>query len=234
MYHNELLWLTMLLVNFALITLFYQRFGKLGLYIWVPIATIVANLQVIKLVTLFGVESTLGNIVYASSFLVTDILSENHNRKDAQRAVVIGFMSLIAATILMQLALAFRPSGNDFAQDSLQTIFGFMPRLTVASLMAYLLSQFHDVWMFHLLKSKSKEGKGLWLRNNISTMISQAIDSIVFTLVAFWGVLESSLLVEIIITTYLFKFVVAALDTPFVYLARYLRKNGKVNDIPMD
>lgn len=222
MYTNELLWFAMLVVNFSCILLFYRFFGRLGLYLWIPISAIVANLQVIKLVTLFGVEATLGNIVYASSFLVTDILSENYGKKDARKAVLIGFCSLISMVLLMQLALVFIPSENDFVQESLRQIFGLMPRLMVASLCAYFLSQFHDVWMYHLLKKHAVEGRGLWLRNTVSTSISQAIDSSVFTVIAFWGVFESTLLWEIFLTTYFLKFVVAVLDTPFIYIARYL------------
>lgn len=222
MYTNELLWFAMLVVNFSCILLFYRFFGRVGLYLWIPISAIVANLQVIKLVTIFGVEATLGNIVYASSFLVTDILSENYGKKDARKAVLIGFCSLISMVVLMQMALVFIPSENDFVQESLEQIFGLMPRLMVASLCAYFLSQFHDVWMYHLLKKHAAEGRGLWLRNTVSTSISQAIDSSVFTVIAFWGVFESALLWEIFLTTYFLKFVVAVLDTPFIYIARYL------------
>ncbi|MBN2068196.1 MAG: queuosine precursor transporter [Opitutales bacterium] len=228
MYTNELLWFAMLVVNFSCILLFYRFFGRVGLYLWIPISAIVANLQVIKLVTLFGVEATLGNIVYASSFLVTDILSENYGKKDARKAVLIGFCSLISMVVLMQMALVFIPSENDFVQESLEQIFGLMPRLMVASFCAYFLSQFHDVWMYHLLKKQAAEGRGLWLRNTVSTSISQAIDSSVFTVIAFWGVFESSLLWEIFLTTYFLKFVVAVLDTPFIYIARYLGQTEAV------
>ena len=91
--NNEILWLVMLLANFFLIILAYKLFGKWGLIMWIPISVIVANIQVIQTVELFGLVATLGNIVYASSFLVTDILSENYGKKEAQKAVWIGFYS---------------------------------------------------------------------------------------------------------------------------------------------
>ena len=84
---NELYWLLMLLANFGLIMLSYRFFGKSGLLIWIPIAAIIANIQVIQSIELFGLAATLGNIVYATSFLVTDILSEKYGRKEANRAV---------------------------------------------------------------------------------------------------------------------------------------------------
>ncbi len=90
-YTNEFLWLVLLLINFSAILLAYRFFGKTGLYVWIPIATILANIQVLKMVDLLTIGVTLGNITYASSFLVTDILSENYGKRSAKRAVFIGF-----------------------------------------------------------------------------------------------------------------------------------------------
>ncbi len=227
---NELLWLIMLLANFFLIILAYKLFGKWGLIMWIPISVIVANIQVIQTVELFGLIATLGNIVYATSFLVTDILSENYGKEEAKKAVWIGFFSLISMTILMNLALYFKPlAGDEFAAktyESTSTIFKLMPRIAVASLIAYLLSQRHDVWSFHFWKKRFSKDNQLWLRNNLSTMVSQLIDSSVFVLVAFYGVFETSILWEIFITTYFLKWIVAAADTPFVYWAKKMREKS--------
>lgn len=223
---NEIYWLVMLLTNFGLILLAYRFFGKMGLYIWIPIAGIIANIQVIQTIELFGFSATLGNIVYASSFLVTDILSENYNKKEAHKAVWIGFFSMITLTLLMNLALLFKPMGDAFSlstHESIKTIFGFMPRIVLASLTAYLIAQRHDVWAYHLWKKRFPEGKHIWIRNNLSTMVSQLIDSVIFTLIAFYGVFDHQVLVEIVITTYVLKWIVAASDTPFVYLAKKMK-----------
>lgn len=227
---NELLWLAMLLANFLLIILAYKLFGKWGLIMWIPVAVIVANIQVVQTVKLFGLAATLGNIVYATSFLVTDILSENYGKEEAKKAVWIGFFSLISMALLMNLALLFEPlAGDDFAataHEATSTIFKLMPRIAAASLTAYLLSQRHDVWAFHFWKKHFPKDGQLWLRNNLSTMISQLIDSSVFVLIAFWGVFEAPVLWEIFITTYLLKWLVAAADTPFVYWAKRIFRNG--------
>jgi len=228
---NELLWGVMLLVNFLAIVGSYRLWGRIGLYIWVPVAVIIANTQVSKTIELFGITATLGNIVYASSFLVTDILNENYGKRDATRAVGIGFFSLILFTLLMNLAILFEPAPSDFVHGSMQTIFGFLPRIVLASLVAYGASQLHDVWAYHLWKQKLPGTKQIWIRNNLSTMVSQLIDSSIFTLVAFWGVFSGTVLVEIFITTYLLKWLVAVFDTPFVYLARYLYDR---NHIPIN
>lgn len=228
---NELYWIVLLLANFGLILLSYRFFGKMGLFIWVPIAGIVANIQVIQTIELFGFTATLGNIVYASSFLVTDILSENYGKKEANKAIWIGFFSLIAMTILMNLALFFKPTPEAFSQDtykSIETIFSFMPRIVLASLVAYILSQKHDIWAFHFWKKHFSSTKTLWIRNNLSTMVSQLLDSLVFTVIAFYGVFETEILIEIFATTYLLKWLVAAADTPFIYIASKMKNNNLV------
>lgn len=223
---NEIFWIILLLVNFGLILFSYRFFGKMGLFIWVPIAGIIANIQVIQTIHLFGITATLGNIVYASSFLVTDILSENYGKKEANKAIWIGFFSLISMTILMNLALFFEPTPEDFSIttfESIETIFSFMPRIVLASLTAYIISQKHDIWAYHFWKKRYPKVKNIWIRNNLSTMVSQLLDSSIFTLIAFYGVYSTGILIEIFATTYLLKWIVAASDTPFVYIASRMK-----------
>ncbi len=219
---NEYLWLILLLANFSAILMAYRLFGKLGLYIWIPIATILANIQVLKMVDLLTIGVTLGNITYASSFLVTDILSENYGKKSAKQAVYIGFFSLAATVIIMNIALMFKPNEFDFIQESLENIFSLLPRIALASLIAYGVSQLHDVWAYNFWKKNLPGVKFLWLRNNASTMVSQLLDSVIFTFIAFWGLLPQNEFLQILITTYVVKCIVAAIDTPFLYLARIM------------
>ncbi|MCK5883936.1 MAG: queuosine precursor transporter [Bacteriovoracaceae bacterium] len=231
---NELLWLSMLLVNFFAILFAYKKFGKIGLYVWIPISILMANIQVVLLVDLFGFGTTLGNIVYASGFLVTDILSENHGEQDAKRAVSIGFFSIVSMTIIMQISVLFRPSEiSEGVQNfqSVKTIFSFMPRLVVSGMVAYYISQRHDVWAFAFWKRKFKGEKHLWIRNNLSTMSSQLIDNAIFSILAFWGVFPTHVILEIFWTTYVMKFVVAAIDTPFLYFARYLARKDMIGGL---
>jgi uncharacterized integral membrane protein (TIGR00697 family) len=231
-FYNEILWLCMLLFNFVAILLIYRAMGKLGLYIWLPIACIIANIQVVKLVPLFGFEAvTLGNIVYATSFLATDILSENYGKEDARRAVFIGFIAIAAMTGLMNLALFFKPAADDFAQSSFQTIFSLMPRIALGSFAAYWVSQIHDVWAYNFWKRKKPETKFIWFRNNLSTMVSQLIDTLVFTTIAFWGVYPFRDFLIILVSAYLIKVIVAAADTPLVYIARRWFDNDKIREI---
>lgn len=218
---NELLWFLFLLVDFGVSLLAVYLFGRNALYVIIATDIIICNIQVLKIIDIFGLVATVGNILYGSIFLATDLLSEVYGKQAARRGVWLGFFALIFATISMQLALLFTPHPDDFSQPALQQIFGFMPRVVVASLIAYLISQHHDVWAFHFWKEKTA-GRFLWLRNNASTWVSQAIDSIVFVTIAFYGVFSPKVLLSVLVTTYLLKLMIALLDTPIVYLGRWM------------
>ena len=231
---NEMLWAGMLIVNFLAILFAYVRFGRIGLYIWIPISTILANIQVVMLVDLFGFGTTLGNILYAGGFLVTDILAENYGREYAKRAVKIGFFSLIVMTVIMQIAVNFTPSDVEegiLTFNGVKRIFDFMPRIVIASLISYWVSQTHDIWAYEKWRERFSERKHIWIRNNMSTMVSQLIDNSLFTIIAFWGIYPKEVLLEIFITTYFMKFIVAVFDTPFVYIASYLKSKKKIREI---
>ena len=225
---NELLWFIMLVVNFGSVLLLYRYLGKQGIYVWVPIATILANIQVIKIVELFGVTATLGNIAYGSVFLATDILSENHSREEAKLAVWIGFFSLVIMLLIMSLAVAFVPAEDDFAQASLKQIFSYMPRVVLGSLVAFLVSQMHDIASYHFWKRLRPETKWLWLRNNASTLASQMLDTLIFTTIAFVVVFPWSVFWSIAWTTYAIKALTALLDTPCLYWAKKMHTKNLI------
>jgi len=201
----------------------YRLFGKLGLFIWIAMAVILANIQVMKTIEFFGLVTAMGNIIYASIFLVTDIINEVYGQKDAKKAIWIGFFVLIATTIIMQVTLRFIPHESDLLSSHISAIFSFLPRIAFASLTAYLISQLYDVWFFAVLKRKTKE-KYLWLRNNLSTITSQFIDNVIFTLIAFIGVFSFSIMAQIFITSMIMKMIIAVCDTPFIYWAKKLRQ----------
>ena len=218
---NNLLWIGFVLIDLSLAIVVYRFFGKSGLYVIIVASIIAANIQVVKTVQLFGLVATLGNVLYGGIFFTTDILTEVYGKKAARRGVWLGFIGMILVTLWMQIGLRFIPDVSDFAQGSLVTIFGLMPRVAAGSMIAYLLSQHHDVFAFHFLKNKTK-GRLLWLRNCASTMVSQAIDTVVFCTVALWGVFDTNTWLQILATTYFLKWFVAVIDTPFIYLAKRL------------
>ncbi|MCA1063112.1 queuosine precursor transporter [Rossellomorea sp. AcN35-11] len=217
--------LVFVLITFSFLLIMYRMFGRTGLFVWIGISTILANLQVVKTIEMFGLTATLGNAMYGTAFLVTDILNEKYGKKEAQKAVWLGFFTLIVMTIIMQLVLVFQPHPEDFAQDSLATIFGIIPRIALGSLAAYLISQLTDVYIFSYLKEKFPADSQFWIRNNGSTMASQLLDTLVFTSIAFLGEYPMDVWFEIFITTYLLKWVISILDTPFGYVAKRFPKN---------
>jgi queuosine precursor transporter len=217
---NEWFGLIFVLVNFALVLAMYRIFGKTGLFVWIGVSTILANLQVVKTIEIFGLTATLGNAMYGTAFLVTDILNEKYGNKEAQKAVWLGFFTLLVMSIIMQMVLMFNPHPDDFAQGSLETIFGMIPRIAIGSLAAYLISQFTDVYIFTFLKKKFPKDSHFWIRNNGSTMISQLLDTLVFTTIAFLGEFPFEVWIQIVFTTYVLKWIVALFDTPFGYLAK--------------
>ena len=154
---NEVLWAIKLLVSFITVLGAYKCFGKVGLFVWIPISMFIANVEVMILVKLFGLHASLGNIPYASAFLVTDILSEKYGEEDAKKAIWIGFFTNIVVALMINFALMFTPE-----VDGVET-FG-----------------------------------------NLKSII---------------GVFPVSVMFEIFLSTYILKWIVAAMDTPFLYLA---------------
>lgn len=222
---NEILIIISFLIIYGSVTGFYRFFGKNGLLAFNVCATLLANIEVLILVRAFGIEMTLGNILFASTFLVTDILSENHSRKDANRAVLISTLCSILFIAVSQMWLLYTPSENDWASGPIRTIFSSTPRIVCSSLLVYLISQLTDVWLYHkwwdwCRKKFGDEKKGLWIRNNGSTMISQLLNTLLYTFFAFYGTYELHTLLSIFLSSYLIFFVTSLLDTPFVYLCR--------------
>ncbi|MEK8128210.1 queuosine precursor transporter [Paenibacillus filicis] len=219
MFH--LLWGALfVLVHFGCFLLCYRFFGKNGLYAWVGIATILANIQVTKTIEMVGIVMTLGNTMYASIYLTSDLLNEKYGEKEARKAVWFGFFVMLVTMVTMKMTLMFTPQETDFAQSSLETIFGLLPRLALGSLTAFFVSQFLDVKIYSYLKRIFPKPNQLWLRNNGSTAVSQMVDTLIFCSIAFIGEYTLDVWLQILVTTYVIKFVVSMASTPFLYIAR--------------
>ncbi|MBR1391599.1 MAG: queuosine precursor transporter [Lachnospiraceae bacterium] len=220
---NELIFILTIFIYLGSVLVLYKLFGKNGLFAFAIFGTLLGNIAVCKCIDLFGVSTTAGNVLYASTFLVTDILSEKYGKKEATKAVKYSFSIMFLWLIGTQLILQFTPNANDYIQDSLGVVFGLVPRITIASLIGFVCSQNIDVFLYHLIWKKTGDNKSkLWIRNNGSTLCSQAVDTLIFTTLAFWGTYPTNVFVSILLTTYLFKAIVAVLDTPFIYFARKL------------
>ena len=221
---NELIFVATVLIYLGSVLLLYKLFGRNGLFAFAIFGTLLGNIAVCKCVDLFGLSTTAGNVLYASTFLVTDILSEKYGKKDARRAVLYSFSIMLLWLLGSQLILLFTPNANDYISESLKVVFGLVPRITIASLIGFICSQNIDVFLYHLIWKRTGDNTSkLWLRNNGSTLTSQAVDTVIFTFLAFWGPYPTNVFFSILITTYLFKAIVALVDTPFIYLARKIK-----------
>lgn len=180
-------------------------------------ALIAANIIAAKLFVLGSAVLTVGVITYPITFLLTDTISEVWGKKRATQVVWMGFLANIFMLGVLYIARILPPAPFWPHQEAFDLILGEVPRIVIASLVAYIVSQTHDVWSFHFWRHKTG-GKHLWLRNNVSTMTSQLIDSVIFVTVAFYGSMPNDALVTMIITQYMVKLVIAVLDTPFCYM----------------
>ena len=219
---NELLWFGLMILCYLAVLLIYKLFGRKGLFAWVAMSIILANIQVMKTIQIFGLVTAEGNIVYSSIFFVSDILNEVYGKKEARKAVYVGFFVLVMTTVIMQVTLMFIPDSSDTMAPHLAAIFGFMPRIALASLAAYICSQMYDVWMYAFIK-KYHGRKLLWLRSNVSVIFSQLIDNTIFTLIAFYGIFSWDIILQIYATSLILKIIVSFVDTPFLYVARNIK-----------
>ena len=190
------------------------------------ISTITTSLLIsAKITTLLGLTFTVGGFAYAVTFACTDIISECFGKSKAKQLILLGFFGYLAVLLFTTIAI-LSPPAEFWApnQDSYRLVLGMVPRIIGGSVAAYLISQLHDVWSFHFWKGVT-HGKYLWLRNNLSTMSSQFIDTIVFITIAFAGTMPTASLLDMVIGQYLLKLIIAAIDTPFIYLGvRWMNK----------
>ncbi len=230
---NEILILGSVILIYGAVLVSYRLFGKSGLYIMTVIATILANIEVLMLVNAFGMEQTLGNVMFASTYLITDILSENEGKKNAAKAVWLGVFTSVVMLMFTQYWFLYSPAESDWARESITSIFSTTPRLLLASLVGYVISQRFDVWLYHYwwdftTKKFGDTKRFLWLRNNGSTLISQIINTVIFTLIAFAGWYSTETLISVMISSYVIYVFTSLLDTPFIYLARSIKERGKI------
>lgn len=180
-------------------------------------ALTISNVIAGKLVNLGPFLVPVAVLCYPITFAVTDIVSEVYGKRTAQKVVWTGFFTSLVLVVYSQIAVFYPPAPIFANNEAFVKVFGSTPRIVIASILAYILSQTHDVWAFHFWK-KLTRGSHLWLRNNLSTMVSQFIDTLTFITTAFAGAIPGNVLVQMIFSQYVVKLIMALIDTPFVYL----------------
>ncbi|MBO8180279.1 MAG: queuosine precursor transporter [Archaeoglobus sp.] len=205
-----------------------RKLGKeafVGLYAGL---TIVANIIAAKLIMIGNFVVPAAVLVYSSTYLLTDIIDEVYGRKLGHKTVLTGFVANVLGVLAIWLSVKWAPAPFIPAefQDAYTKVLGQAPRIVFASTISYLISQNHDVWAFHFWKEKTG-GKYLWLRNNLSTMVSQLLDTVIFITLAFYGTVPLAILIGMIKGQYIAKVMIALLDTPFCYLGVRLMKRER-------
>lgn len=230
MNNNEVMFFSVILIYLGLVVLAYKLFGKNGMYIYSVFSTIVCNIGVCRVTSVFGLSTSVGIIFYAANYLATDILSENHGKKEAQKAVWYSFFTMMVWILATQCIIWLKPSAGDYMSESLNKILGFSPFIFISSAIAFIVSQTFDVFMYHFIWERTGNNKAmLWVRNNVATCLSQAIDTLTMSAgLVLFGVYPLKTALGFTLGKYVMKVIIALLDTPFAYLARSLNKNKKV------
>jgi queuosine precursor transporter len=179
-------------------------------------ALVISNAIASKITSIFGIAFSVSAFSYALTFPMTDVIGEVWGKRRAHHLVWTGFFASIIAVIFIWIAIVAPPASFWQNQEAYEKTLSVVGRIVFGSLIAYMVSQYYDVWSFHFCKKKTS-GKYLWLRNNASTWSSQLIDSIIFISIAFYGILPTTALLSTMAGQYLVKITIAAIDTPVVY-----------------
>lgn len=214
---NELNLLTEIFAVFGMLILCSRYLKREGVIAWVGIATVLANILTAKNATVFGLSTAIGTVLFASTFLATDILSENYGEASAKKAVYIGLFADMLLILCTQIALRYIPSDIDFAHGAMKTLFSLNVRISAASAVMYFVANMADVYIFNKMKEK---GGRLWVRNNVATILCNCLENFGFFTLAYIGVFDVGTIITIAVSTSIIEIIVALCDTPFLYLAK--------------
>lgn len=178
--------------------------------------SLMSNIVAGKIINFGFTYATVAILFYPLTFIIADTIAEVWGKEIARRTVWTGLTVNFTISLLIALAVYLPPAPFYQYQREYELILGGVPRIVFASLVAYTVSQNLDVWIFLTLRQKTK-GRHLWLRNNASTMMSQLIDTTLFSFVAFAGVMPPLHILQIIVTEYAIKVLLAIFGTPLTY-----------------
>ena len=221
---NEFIMLLEIVVVFSIVLLSHKFFGENGLMAWMAVASCIAQIGAAKTVSILGMGTSAGSVLFASTFLVTDILAECYGRKAAKKAVFVGLASVLSFVIATTFINVMAPAPADHANDAVAALFGLVPRISIASIVMYFIANMADVFIY----SKSKEKTGnrfMWLRNNISTILCNGAENFFFFGLAFAGIQPWNVIFELALSTTIVETIIAVCDTPFLYLATKIGRN---------
>ena len=215
-----------LLLAFAMPLLMLRLFGAAGLYVHIVIAIVAANIQVLKLAqfSFFPSPVALGTVIFSSTYLAGDMLTEHYGPAAGRKGVYLGFAAYLFWTALLVLTMGYRPIPGDGAQEHLAALFLPAPALLAAGMASYLVSELNDIWVYQRIR-RWTGGRKLWLRTNLAAYISALLDNTVFSTLA-WVVFAvkpvglHELVFTYILGTYALRLVYSVCETPVMYLSR--------------
>ena len=214
--NNIIIGIISIIITYSLCIISYKLFKKEGLYTWIVLSTIVANILVCKSVEIFSFITSLGNTLFSSSFLASDILNEKYGGNESKKAIKIAVFSTIVFIIVIQLGLLYKPSSIDLANNHLKELFSLNLRVSISSILMYYISNYLNIYLYNYIK---KINNKLWIRNNISTIISNVLENFIFTIIAFIGIYSIKDIIEIVLVASIIEIFLAIIDTPFFYLS---------------
>ena len=215
---NVLLGTFSFLLTFSLMTFVERFFKKEGLYVWICVATVASNVLVLKSVDLFGLTTNLGNIMFISVFSASDIMNEKYGSGHSKKAAVLGVVSQIVFSLACFFSLLYAPSSVDLNHVSMKNLFSMNLRVSFSSVAMYIAGSFLDIYLF--CRIKQKYPNFLWLRNNISTIISSCLQNYIFAFLAFFGTYDLVTLLSIASVACVLEAIISLAATPFVYLTK--------------
>jgi uncharacterized integral membrane protein (TIGR00697 family) len=189
----------------------------LGIVLIFVTCLITANVTAVKLVDLFGFILPAAILIFPLSYIVGDVLTEVYGYRTARRVIWLGFFCNLVAVVAIWIGQVLPPAPFWDAQSAYERILGYTPRLLVASFLAYLMGEFANAFVLAKMKIATR-GRWLWSRTIGSTLVGQALDSLVFMTLAFVGTIPFSILGKAIVTQWLAKSIYETLATPFTYM----------------
>lgn len=217
--NNNLLFLIEAVCVYGALLLTGKLFGKEGVITWVGLATVLANVITAKNACVLGFNTAIGTVMFSSTFLATDILTENYGKEYAKKAVKIGLLSSALLIMATQFAVHYVPSNFDIADVPMKQLFALNVRISLSSMIMYFIANMADIYLYDKIKVKT-EGRMLWLRNNVATILCNCLENFGFIFFAFVGIYDINTIISIAISTSVIEMVAAVIDTPFLYLSK--------------
>ena len=189
-----------------------------------------ANIFEAKNIDLFGLNLAAGHVMFGSVFLATDMLSEYYGKNAAKRGVWIGLAADIALIACTQICRLYVPSAADSADPAIQRLFTMSLRITAASAVMFFISNWCDVLLFSKIRELTN-GKYLWLRNNVATIVCNCLENFLFYILAFYPDFSMQQIFSMGLATCLLECIIGICDTPFLYLAKRLKHGDEAEHV---